>query len=164
MPDAPGADGGGDDFTIDDLPAEAGSVDPCSDMDSGDVAATPLAEQAVVELEADVLAHQWAMGDRYTQPVFDADALMALPLLAVTAMRAAALTFPAGTGLGGDNVSPRALARLSDESLIALAIILAAAETLGAWGQAVSLVLIVLLPKPDVGLRPIGFFPTIVRL
>ena len=79
-------------------------------------------------------------------------------------MRAAALTFPAGTGLGGDNVSPRALARLSDEALMALARILAAAEALGAWGQAVSLVLIVLLPKPDGGLRPIGLFPTIVRL
>jgi len=48
--------------------------------------------------------------------------------------------------------------------LMALAMILAAAEALGAWGQAVSLVLIVLLPKPDGGLRPIGLFPTIVRL
>jgi hypothetical protein len=161
----PDADGRGDDgFTLDDLPAEAGSVDPCSDVDSGAVVATPLAEQAAVELAADGWAQQWAMGDRYVQPVFDTVALTVLPLLAVYAMRAAALTFPAGTGLGGDNVSPRALARLSDEALAALACILAAAEALGAWGQAVSLVLIVLLPKPDGGLRPIGLFPTIIRL
>ena len=164
VPDAPDGDGDGDGFTLDDLPAEAGSVDPCSDMDSEAVVATPLAEQAAVDLEAKGWAHQWATGDRYTQPVFDTASLTVLPLLAVFAMRAAALTFPAGTGLGGDNVSPRALARLSDEALMALAMILAAAEALGAWGQAVSLVLIVLLPKPDGGLRPIGLFPTIVRL
>ena len=47
---------------------------------------------------------------------------------------------------------------------MALARLLAAAEALGAWGKAVGLVLIVLLPKLDGGLRPIGFFPTIVRL
>ena len=105
-----------------------------------------------------------AMDDRYTQPIFDRDAMVALPLLTVLAVRVAAMTFPAGTGLGGDNVAPRALARLSDSALLALVRILMAAEALGAWGLAVNLVLIVLLPKPDGGLRPIGLFPTIIRV
>ena len=35
---------------------------------------------------------------------------------------------------------------------------------LNQWARAVSLVLIILLPKPDWGLRPVGLFPTIIRV
>ena len=80
------------------------------------------------------------------QPISDTVAMTSLPALVVFVMRAAALSFPAGTGLGGDSVSPRALARLSDEALIALTRILAAAEAMGAWGKAVSVILVVPLP------------------
>ena len=42
--------------------------------------------------------------------------------------------------------------------------ILVAMELLGSWAKTVDTVLIVLLPKPDGGRRPIGLFPTIVRV
>ena len=79
-------------------------------------------------------------------------------------MRRAAASFPADTGLGVDNFSPRALLRLPDDALQELAHLLAAAEHLGSWPDALHLVLIVLLPKVDGGHRPIGLFPSVVRV
>ena len=76
----------------------------------------------------------------------------------------AAKTFPAHTGLGSDNFAPRALERLSDESLQALATILNRAEQSGEWCKALQLVLIVLLPKPDGDRRPIGLLPMPIRV
>ena len=151
VPDALAVDGdGGDGFTLDDLPSEAGSADPYSDVDSGAVVTTPVAEQAAVEFEADEWAQQWVMGDHYTQPIF--------------AIRVGAFAFPAGTGLGYDNVSPRVLARLSYEALMVLARILSATGALGVWGKRSA-------PRPYCafadagrGLQPIGLFPTIIRL
>jgi len=81
-----------------------------------------------------------------------------------TAIRDAAKTFPAGTGLGHDHISPRAFLRLSDAALEALARLFMAFEKRGAWADALNLVLIVLLPKTDGGVRPIGLFPTIIRI
>ena len=67
-------------------------------------------------------------------------------------------------GLGCDNLEPRALARLSDAALTALAATLHVCEAVGRWDAASFLVRIVLLPKTDGGLRPIDLFPTIVRV
>ena len=61
------------------------------------------------------------------------------------------MTFPAGTGLFADDISPRALNRLSDEVLHGLCSLFAALECVGHWPAIVNLVLIVLLPKPDRG-------------
>ena len=80
------------------------------------------------------------------------------------AIRAAAASFPPGTGLGADNISPRALLRLSDESIAALAGLLTKVEKLGYWPSALNMVLIVLLAMPDGGFRPSGLFPTVIRL
>jgi hypothetical protein len=55
-----------------------------------------------------------------------------LAILTPVILRRTASTFPVGTGLGADNVSPRSIARLSDELLMALAIVLMKAELLGA--------------------------------
>ena len=74
------------------------------------------------------------------------------------------MTFLAHTGLGGDNVSPRAFARLSDSLLQWLCLLFAAAERFGCWPLLLRLVVIVLLPKPDGGRRPIGLFPTPIRI
>ena len=79
-------------------------------------------------------------------------------------IRQAALTFPLQTGLGGDNISPRAVARLSDPLVQWLGRILHMAETLGIWPQVWHLVMIVLIPKADGGRRPIGLFPTLIRI
>ena len=76
----------------------------------------------------------------------------------------AAHSFRANTGLGGDNMASRAIARLSSPSIKPLIALFLCFETVGDWCQAVNLVLIVLLPNPDDGNRPIGLFPTIIRI
>ena len=87
-----------------------------------------------------------------------------LALLTPWALRMACSSFPTGTGLGADNVAPRALLRLSHAAFLALATLLMASEELGDWAAVLDLILIVLLPKTDGGLRPIGLFPTIIRV
>ena len=76
----------------------------------------------------------------------------------------AAMTFPGDTGLGHDNMSQRSLTRLSPEATKALAQLFVAFERFGDWATVLDLVLIVLLPKNDGGDRPIGLFPTIIRI
>ena len=68
------------------------------------------------------------------------------------------------TGLGPDAIQPRALLRLSDAGIEALAAIMRAIDTTGEWPRFTQLVMTVLLPKPDGGLRPIGLFPTLFRI
>ena len=86
-----------------------------------------------------------------------------LPPLRLEELRSSAASFPVGTGVSTDNLAPRAFLRLSDAMLTGLCAILMACELLGAWPQAIRLVLIMLLPKPDGGRRPIGLFPAIIR-
>ena len=80
------------------------------------------------------------------------------------ALTQVALTFPAGTGLGWDGIHPRAILRLSDETLEWLADVLRHCETTVTWPDEVSIVIIALLPKTDGGLRPIGLVPLMPRL
>ena len=87
-----------------------------------------------------------------------------LPPFDVDDLRQACVSFPAGTGLGWDAFHPRAIARLSDDLLLFLVQILLAAEVAGRWPVAIGVVLIALLPKADGGLRPIGLFPSIIRI
>jgi hypothetical protein len=87
-----------------------------------------------------------------------------LASMTVEIVRAAARTFPIGTGLGWDKLHPRAVARCSDEALMALVRIFVLAELLGQWPQLVGLVLVCLIPKPGGGRRPIGLLPSMVRL
>ena len=56
----------------------------------------------------------------YEQPSFDIDESMLHQMLP-DAIRTAAATFPAGTGLGHDHISPRCLIRLSGDAIAALA-------------------------------------------
>ena len=80
------------------------------------------------------------------------------------ATRMAANSFLGNTGFGADNIAPRAIARLSSPSIQALIALFLCFEAVGDWCMAVNLVLIVLLPKPDGGIRPNGLFPTIIRI
>ena len=123
----------------------------------------PLCDQADVEAEADQWAKLWQESGTYCCP-FTPGEVQVLAPLAAPAIRSAALSFPPHTGVGCDNVAPRAVARLSDEALGALGRLLMACELVGDWGHVVRLVLIVLLPKPDGGRRPIGLFPTTIRI
>jgi hypothetical protein len=135
----------------------------CAQMVDGEDLAMPLADQAAVDQEAESWAMLWQETKDYAQPSW-ADLEEQLPLLSDWAIRTAAASFPAGTGLGCDNISPRALLRLSAGALHALAALFMAFERRGDWCEVFNLVLIVLLPKTDGGLRPIGLFPTVIRI
>jgi hypothetical protein len=87
-----------------------------------------------------------------------------LPAPSVADFRRACAAFPCGVGLGWDKRNPRAFLRLSHEALAALLRVLVLAEIIGAWPSCIGCLLVVLLPKPDGGLRPIGLLPTIVRI
>ena len=88
----------------------------------------------------------WQVDKQYWLPIFPQDVQRLRPLFPC-ALRSAAASFPVGTGLGADNISPRALTRLSEPALVAFALLLASFGALGKWTQALDLVLIVLLPK-----------------
>ena len=83
----------------------------------------------------------------------------ALAALQVEAFRLSAMSFPIGSGLGGANVSPRAVARLSIELLSWLCILFTATKRLGHRPALMQIVLVALIPKPDGRGRPIMFFP-----
>ena len=55
-------------------------------------------------------------------------------------------------------------ARLSDNGIEALVLLFLAFEKLGDWCDILNLVLIVLVPKAEGGRRPIGLFPTLIRV
>ena len=132
----------------------------CSD---GPHVMVPLCDQADVDREAEGWASLWKEKTDYTfQPDPSEEAFLAA-ILPSMLLRAAA-SFPVGTGLGADNFSPRAIARLSTTVVAALCKLLYACELLGDWPTVLRLVLIVLLPKSDGGRRPIGLFPTVIRL
>lgn len=122
-----------------------------------------LSDQAVVDKEAADWATLWQEDGTCDAPSFECSS-KPLQLFANHEIQAAAMSFPPNTGQGSDAIAPRAITRLSDEALRALAALFPAFEGEGCWCQALNLVLIVLLPKPDGGRRPIGLFPTIVRL
>eukprot|EP00973_Karenia_brevis_P033051 4561206-Karenia_brevis.AAC.1 len=84
--------------------------------------------------------------------------------MTVLMVRSAAATFPLSTGLGWDRLHPRAIARCSDEAILALIRILVLAEIVGHWPDLVGIIIICLLPKPDGGRRPIGLLPSVIRL
>ena len=123
----------------------------------------PLCNQAAVEHEANEWARLWEEGTEYLGS-FDHEQCTAPDPLKIHIVRKAAMSFPAGTGLGGDNIAPRAINRLSDQVLLCLATLFHAIEQAGRWPTVMHLVLIVLLPKPDGGRRPIGLFPTRFRV
>lgn len=130
----------------------------------GETCASPLSEQGALDKEAEGWGQNWAVDAPYQQPVFPPHLLDQCQPLTLWAFDRAAASFPARTGLGGDNFAPRAVLRLPEEARCAPISILLAAEALGVWSAALNLVLIVLLPKSDGGLRPIGLFPTPIRL
>ena len=124
----------------------------------------PASDQATVESIASKWAELWEADATYRSPALaEADGEVLKPLTAADILLAAK-SFPAATGVGADAISPRALTRLPQELLEELASLLMLAEDTGDWSTAVALVLIVLLPKDGGGYRPIGLFPTLIRV
>ena len=135
-------------------------VDQYEPMENDEVL---LNEQGEVEMIADKWASLWKEhGASFQPPAGDlGDALR--PLTA-NDIREVARSFPVSTCLGADNIAPRALLMLPEARLHELARLLNKCEEQGRWPEACELVLIVLLPKPDGGRRPIGLFPTTIRV
>ena len=79
-------------------------------------------------------------------------------------MLTAIRSFPCSTALGTDQYHLRILLRLDPRLLSALLKVLVLCEIIGAWPTVITDVLIALLPKPTGGLRPIGIFPTLIRV
>ena len=124
----------------------------------------PLNGQHSVDSEAAKWSEEWQVGQSPPLLVWPAALGEPLPVPCVDAAMAACKTFPAGTGLGWDRLHPRALLRCSREAITALLRLFILAELLGEWPTAIGVVIIALLPKPDGGRRPIGLFPSLVRL
>ena len=119
--------------------------------------------QAAVISQAEKWADIWKQaGERARFP--RAQDYPALPALNAARLRSAALTFPVGTGVSFDNISPRSFARLPDLALDLLAAILMACEKLGWWPEALEMVIIVLIPKDDGDTRPIHLYASVIRL
>ena len=66
--------------------------------------------------------------------------------------------------MGVDAIAPRGIALLGDPGLLALLAIWTAMMNLGAVPSQVALLVVVLIPKPTGGVRPIGLFPTFTRV
>ena len=129
-------------------------------MGSGTVVA-PASEQQEASAEAKNWGKQWGIeeGKEYEEVQWPVD-LGELPQAVVaSAVVNAAVTFPVDTGLGWDGLHPRALVRLSDATFKWLAAVMHQAEVSGNWDAAVHLIIIVLLPKPDGGRRPMDYCP-----
>ena len=101
--------------------------------DAENMASGPLGIQEAVEKEANFWAKLWGVDKEYDMeniiPTMDT---RPGPITAEM-IRKACRTFPIKTGLGPDAIQPRALLRLSDEGLDALAVILTAIEYNGDW-------------------------------
>ena len=124
----------------------------------------PLTQQESVDSEAAKWADVWQQGVVGNHPRWPADMGQVLPDLAVAQLREACYTFPSGVGLGWDKLHPRALVRCSDRVLGLFIQMLILAEILGEWPSCIGPILIILLPKSDGGRRPIGLFPSLIRL
>ena len=135
-----------------------------SEMNVDELSEMPLHSQQEVEQEAKSWAAVWQSNAHPPGPVWPAIMGQLMPPLCVTAALHACATFPAGTGLGWDNMHPRALKRISVEAIMALLRIFVFAELLGQWPQMIGIVIIALLPKAGGGNRPIGLCPSLIRV
>ena len=77
--------------------------------------------QDTVEAEARFWAKLWGSDMEYKLNEIEPPDNMKPPPIAADMIRKACRTFPSQTGLGPDSMQPRALLRLSDEALEALA-------------------------------------------
>ena len=155
-------------------PDQEGDADANADVHEDDELLLCAAQEEQLEVPCDaqqtaeVSSEQWAdvWQASAVPPVLDwpMDMGTPLPVPCVDAARRAMATFPVDTGLGWDRLHPRALLRLSEQAVVALLRIFILAELIGEWPAATGVVVIALLQKPQGGFRPIGLFPTLVRL
>ena len=131
---------------------------------SANAVAVPLDKQQTVGLEADEWSSIWQAVKVQHQPVWPKEMGIMPPPLALSLVKDACSTFAEDVGLGWDKLHPRALLRCSDSVLRLLIQVFLMAESVGRWFPQVGVVLVVLIPKPDGGRRPIGLFPGLIRI
>ena len=124
----------------------------------------PLHSQQDVEREARAWASVWQADAQPPTPLWPTIMGESLPELCVTAAMYACAAFPSDTGLGWDNLHPRALRRVSVAAVATLLRIFVVAEILGWWPEMIGIVVIALLPKAGGGNRPIGLCKSLIRL
>ena len=120
--------------------------------------------QQAVDNEAYIWAGVWQEGVSGQEPRWPSTMNTDLPALAVRSFRDACMTFSCAVGLGWDKMHPRAIVRCSDCVIQAFISLFLLAECSGKWCEAVGVILVVLIPKSDGGRRPIGLFPTLIRI
>ena len=91
----------------------------------------PLHSQQEVKREARAWAVVWQSDAQPPGPVWPAIMGETMPALCVAAAMHACAAFPVNTGLGWDNLHPRALRRISVPAMVALLRIFVLAEMLG---------------------------------
>ena len=79
-------------------------------------------------------------------------------------IRISAAKFPSRTALGADSTHPKHLGIVCDQGLMCLRQIWRLMLLNGTVPMQCAALLVVLLPKPTGGTRPIGLFPGVVRL
>ena len=124
----------------------------------------PLNKQQEVEAEALKWGEIWQVGVPGIGPRWPDQMGPSMPVPSVSELREACFTFPIEVGLGWDKLHPRAIARCSDTVLQAIIALFLLAESTGKWFQAIGVIMVVLIPKSDGGKRPIGLFPSLIRL
>ena len=110
----------GDEIILSDEDVAAAGLTPGSQAKRGriikGICRAPLSDQQTVQAEADKWAALWNVGTEY-RDVMPRLPTVAFPRLTVEQLLAAAAKFKCNTGLGADNISPRALSRLSRPAL-----------------------------------------------
>ena len=127
------------------------------------VAGTPVGAQYAANVEKVKWGIQWdvdAQPDQLEWP----EETETLEPISLSQFRQALFTFPAGAGLGWDGIHPRALLRLPDDVLQQWLALFLKCEREGRWPAGFGVVVVVLLPKPDGGYRPIGLIPNTPRI
>ena len=116
---------------------------PGDDSGMYSIKGAPAGIQQAVEQEAEFWANLWKSSMEYKVQDIRPNANDRPKPITAAMIRSACKTFPVTTGLGADTLQPRALLRLSDNAVEALANIMNAAESNGTWPEFSQLVMTV---------------------
>ncbi len=134
-----------------------------TELVEGEITTTTTNPDAIVDAEYAKWASLWAP-PRGDEDLPDWGEVPQLPRPDVAEMRAGARRFKRTTGQGIDQIGPRDLGDLPDDTLDTLCEIMYCAELLGVVPGPIAMVVVVLLQKKDGGRRPIGLMPSAYRL
>ena len=124
----------------------------------------PANAQHQADNEAEAWMEQWGKGTKIEPLLWSRDMRDELAQILREYLIEAGNTFPNHTGLGWDRLHPKAIGRLTNETVDLLVRVLLICEEEGEWPEAVALIIIALLPKTDGGFRPTGLIPFLPRI